>query len=503
MKQLLILFILIFLAQPLVASAYFYRVNSTDTSYTQGSGRDQYEQAKTGVGYNIEPLAAYGYVLGEQNPIVGEVTGLAKGAVRINWETAYIGRSQIEYSINSLNQQTPILFWQQGSQNYTLRNLQCGKLYQYRVATIDVAGVKNISEERQFQTLACQTNILENANFDIETSSGILELTSETSGRTVKRFDYNYQATLGIPEGAMPVHALLTIAEAKDSRPLAPSISTGQFSLYPKPISITASETINKEGVDTLSQPATIEISYAKTRMNNFSEQSLKLAYYNTKLKKWEAVATIVDSQNSIIRASISRLGDYRLLASTSGWVPKEIENDKAYKEYGTNSIYYIDEGIKHLVVDLSVLHSWNLKAGNLKTSSLLYRVPLGAEQRYRDGSIVRVGAATYYFIEKGGKRLIMNKEVFEDLGFVDDWAYPVMTSNIVDYPDLSAIIDSTTKPNNILVKYPNDTKVYLIEDGQKRWIVDSASFNRYHYRWDRIITIPVLEIYPDGEPII
>ena len=503
MKQLLILFILIFLAQPLTAGAYFYRNNSTDTSYTEGLGQDQYGQTKTGVGYNIESLAAYGYVNGEQNPVVGEVSGLTKNSVKINWQTAYLGRSLIEYGFNDFAQQTALLYWRQGLQNYTLQNLQCGRLYQYRLATYDVAETRNVSETFKFQTLACQTNILEDSIFDIETTTGLLELTAETSGRTVKRFDYNYQATLGIPEGAMPAHAILTIVENKNLYPLAPSISTGQFSLYQKPISITAFETINKENVNTLSQPATIEISYAKTRMNNFAEQSLKLAYYNVDQNKWEAVSTIVDSQNSIIRASISRLGDYRLLASTSGWVPKEIENDKAYKEYGTNSIYYIDEGIKHLVVDLSVLHSWNLKAGNLKTSSLLYRVPLGAEQRYRDGSIVRVGAATYYFIEKGGKRLIMNKEVFEDLGFVDDWAYPVMTSNIVDYPDLSAIIDSTTKPNNILVKYPNDTKVYLIEDGQKRWIVDSASFNRYHYRWDRIITIPVLEIYPDGEPII
>jgi len=503
MKQLLILFILIFLAQPLTASAYFYRLNSTDTSYVQGSGLDQYDQAKTGVGYNIEPLAAYGYVNGEQNPAVGEVSGLTKSSVKINWQTAYLGRSLIEYGLDSFDQQTALLYWRQGVQNYTLQNLQCGKLYQYRLATYDVAEARNVSEAHQFQTLACQLNILADAKFDLETQDGILELTNETSGRTIKRFDYNYQATIGIPENAMPAHAILNIREAKNETPVSPSISTGQFSLYQKPITISAVETISNNNIKALNLPATIEISYAKTRMNNFAEQSLKLAYYNAELNKWEAVPTIVDGQAGLIRAAITKMGDYRLLASTNGWVPEEIENNKAYKEYGTNQVYYISDNIKHQVSALSVLHSWSLKVGNLQTSSLLYRVPLGAEQKYRDGSLVRVGAATYYFIEDGGKRLIMNKEVFETLGFVDEWAYPVMPEDVVDYPDLSAIIDSTTKLNNVLVKYPNDNKVYLIEDGQKRWIIDSVSFNRNHYRWDRIITIPVLEIYPDGEPVI
>ncbi|MFH1667662.1 MAG: hypothetical protein ABH884_01390, partial [Candidatus Komeilibacteria bacterium] len=345
--------------------------------------------------------------------------------------------------------------------------------------------------------------ILEDANFDIETSNGILELTSETSGRTVKRFDYNYQATLGIPEGAMPAHAILTIAEAKNFFPLAPSISTGQFSLYEKSFIVSAKQMISNKDLEFMNKPATIEVGYAKTRMNSLADKSLKLAHYNTITNKWGVVATSVDSSTNIITAKITKMGNYRLLASTAGWVPEDIKDKQAYKEYGTDRVYYIEDGIKHLIANSQILHSWNIKTQSIPTSSILYRVPLGANQKYRDGSVLRIGAATYYFIEDGGKRLIMNKGVFDGLGLEDDWAYIAVPTDIDDYPQYEALIDTTTKPNNVLVKYPNDNKVYLIENGQKRWIIDSASFNRNHYRWDRIITIPILEIYPDGEPVI
>jgi len=498
MKKLFIVLILILLAQPITASAYFYRSGSDDTSYKQGSGKNQYGQSKTGFGYNIEPLAAYGYVLGEEKPVVNNPSSLTKSSVTINWETAYIGRSMIEYGLdNDLNLSTSLIYWQQGSQNYSLQNLQCGKLYSYRISTYDVAGNKNEGDIKQFQTLACQTNILQDATFDIETTNGVLELTPETSGRTSKRLDFNYQVTVGIPEAAMTAHGVFTVVESNDSRPYGPSISTGQFSLYTKPINLTVREAISNDEVTYLAKPATIEIKYASTRMSNFAENSLRLAHFDEDNNQWEAVATTV--ANNTITANISRLGSYRLLASVDGWIPTEIENNKAYKEYGTDRVYYIKDGIKHYMSDLSVLHSWNIKVGSVTTSSKLYRVPLGSEQKYRDGSILKVGAATYYFVEDGGKRLIMNKQVFDDLGFKDEWAYSVSTEDIASYADLDAIIDATTKPNNVLIKYKNSNKVYLIEGGKKRWITSENAFNDNNFRWDRIIEVPAWDIYPNG----
>jgi hypothetical protein len=498
-KKLLLLLIFILSAQPIMASAYFYRSGSDNTSYMQGSGKNQYGQNKTGFGYNIEPLAAYGYVVEEQYPSIGGTSGLSKNSVTINWTTTYIGRSIIEYGIGSINQETSLIYWKQGNQKHTLQNLQCGKLYQYKVATYDVAGNKNQGETKQFQTLACQTNILEDSIFDVETSNGILEMTVETSGMTSIRFDYSYEATIGIPEGAIQSHAIFTIDESLGREPYAPSISTGQFSLYERPITLSMRDAISNDSLQFISRPATIEIRYAKTRMSNFADSSLRLAYYNIENRQWESVPSIIDSQDNTIIAEVTKMGDYRLLASTEGWIPNEIVDAKAYKEYGTDRVYYINEGIKHFMSDLSVLHSWNIKTGTVETSSVLYRVPAGAEQKYRDGSILRVGAAAYYFIEDGGKRLIMNKDVFDDLGFMDEWAYSVDTVDITSYVNLDAIMDATTKPNNVLIKYANSNKVYMIEDGKKRWIASEEVFNDNNFRWDRIISVPAWDIYPNG----
>ena len=500
MKKLFIVLIFILLAQPLTVSAYFYRAGSDDTSYKQGSGKNQYGQSQTGFGYNIEPLAAYGYVLGEAGPVIGTATNLSKSSVTINWSTSYIGRSLIEYGIDgSARQQSSLIYWQQGNQSYSLQNLQCGKLYSYQVFTYDVAGNKNEGDAKQFQTLACQTNILQDAIFDIETTNGVLELTSERSGRTSKRLDYNYQATVGLPTGALPVHSTFNIIESTSRFPSAPSISTGQFSLYDNPITLYVREVITNNQLEFLSKPATIEIRYAKTRMNNYADESLRLAYYDETNNQWQSVPTTAGSQSNTIVADITKLGDYRLLASTEGWIPDEIQNEKVYKEYGTDRVYYIKDGIKHFMSDLSVLHSWNIKVGSVSTSSVLYRMPLGSEQKYRDGSILRVGAATYYFVEDGGKRLIMNKQVFDGLGFKDKWAYSVTPADIASYTDLDAIIDAATKPNNVLVKYANSNKVYLIKDGKKRWIASEQVFNDNHFRWDRIIDVPAWDIYPNG----
>lgn len=55
---------------------------------------------------------------------------------------------------------------------------------------------------------------------------------------------------------------------------------------------------------------------------------------------------------------------------------------------------------------------------------------------------------------------------------------------------------------NNILIQYPNDSKVYLLKDGKKHWIKDEQTFNSLNYKWSDIIHIPASQIYPDGEVI-
>lgn len=52
---------------------------------------------------------------------------------------------------------------------------------------------------------------------------------------------------------------------------------------------------------------------------------------------------------------------------------------------------------------------------------------------------------------------------------------------------------------NGTLVTYAGDPKVYVIENGMKRWIQSAQDFNGLGYQWGNIVTVPGTESYPDG----
>ena len=58
-------------------------------------------------------------------------------------------------------------------------------------------------------------------------------------------------------------------------------------------------------------------------------------------------------------------------------------------------------------------------------------------------------------------------------------------------------------RPDGSLIKYPDSSTVYLIENGGKRPIKSEAIYEALGYgKWGEVIEIPVDEIYPDGEMI-
>ncbi len=499
MKKYFIAILAIVVFWPSASLAYFYRDNSSDTSFTSGSGKDAYGQTKAGVGYNLKPLADYGYVDGEQYPEVGEVNGLEKSAATLNWRTNFISRTEINYGTTPAMGKTVAVSWQQGEQKYTLKNLQCGTKYYYQITTWDAAGNSFASPAQELLTLSCQVNLLSDEGFDSETLTGKLELTPELSGKTVLSVGYGHKYEIGFSEGAVSKHATFSIVEATKNYPQQPSIASGLFALYEQPALLTMTEMVSGEAIGNLQQSATLQISYVRTRLNGFDPKSLKIAYYDTASGRWLVLPSEIDETNQLVRANIWRLGYYRVVASPLGWISQDLADNKLYREQGTGDLYFVDQGIKHLVTDPACLYSWNLKPEQAESTDSLYRLPQGENLNYRDGSLLQIGAATFYYLEQGGKRLVMNKQIFDEIGWQTSWAYPATKEILAGYFDLAAITDSTTKPDNVLIKYENNPKVYLIEDGKKRWIVNEQAFLANHFRWDRIITVPIYEVYPDG----
>ena len=96
------------------------------------------------------------------------------------------------------------------------------------------------------------------------------------------------------------------------------------------------------------------------------------------------------------------------------------------------------------------------------------------------------------YLLENGGKRWIISEEVFNQKGY--KWN-DIQTIDIsISYPDGKDIV--------YLFKYPSSPKVYLLENNQKRWIINEYTFNQKNYDWNDIQTIDESIIYLNGKDI-
>lgn len=58
--------------------------------------------------------------------------------------------------------------------------------------------------------------------------------------------------------------------------------------------------------------------------------------------------------------------------------------------------------------------------------------------------------------------------------------------------------------PNGTLIKTTFSPKVYLLENGKKRWIKDEESFQRLKFNWDQVVDVSRGEMacYPVGKVI-
>ena len=115
-------------------------------------------------------------------------------------------------------------------------------------------------------------------------------------------------------------------------------------------------------------------------------------------------------------------------------------------------------------------------------------------------GTLVKYASSgKVYMLENGKKRWIKTAEIFNSSGY--DWKKIVIVPDSEKYDD-GADKDSAagSRAEGSLVKYGSSGKVYVLENGKKRWIPDAVTFVKLGYGWGKITTISDSESYPDGE---
>lgn len=119
----------------------------------------------------------------------------------------------------------------------------------------------------------------------------------------------------------------------------------------------------------------------------------------------------------------------------------------------------------------------------------------------YSSGSLLRASNSDkVYLLDNGKKRWIPTGEIFAANGYAWASVKVVDSSVLTQYSEGSNVEISTAIGEGSLIKYTSDNKVYVLESGKKRWIPDAATFGKLGYSWNKIVTVSNSQSYPDGD---
>lgn len=134
-------------------------------------------------------------------------------------------------------------------------------------------------------------------------------------------------------------------------------------------------------------------------------------------------------------------------------------------------------------------------------------RVPQLCSDIPANQSLARIeGQGTTYWIQNGIKYYITNPTVFSDMLGIPGWGHICdFTAETLDsFISGADFIGISSTSDDLLIKLINDSKVYLIEGGQRRWITSETAFNNLGLDWGDIITVSqnIIDMFPEGDNI-
>ncbi len=125
----------------------------------------------------------------------------------------------------------------------------------------------------------------------------------------------------------------------------------------------------------------------------------------------------------------------------------------------------------------------------------------LTANSAYPTGALLQnKKTGGVYWVEEGTKAPIWDKS-FLQTKFKRKNIIPVSEEELNEYTTASPVLFE----NGELLKSPNSTAVYLIDQGKKRVFTSGEAFEELGYKWENVITTSskVLYLYPEGDPIV
>lgn len=170
------------------------------------------------------------------------------------------------------------------------------------------------------------------------------------------------------------------------------------------------------------------------------------------------------------------------------------------YQVAGSSKIFLVRDGLRREYESLQHFQNTGLTYAKLVPANSLYLTlfPTRAFLKYPDGSLLQeIGQNTIYYLEGGKKRALdISAEQFTKLGFAWSSVIQIDSLDIKMYEDGLAI---KFGPEGKLIQ-DSQGRVYLIENGKKRWVVSGTLFAHLGYSWSKVTKDAQAENYLNGE---
>jgi hypothetical protein len=184
------------------------------------------------------------------------------------------------------------------------------------------------------------------------------------------------------------------------------------------------------------------------------------------------------------------KYANFSLLRSPSGKIylivgleKKEIESDEVFKKIGYN---------KDEVIDVTDEELSYYEDGRKITMASLY--PQGALLQDKNTGGV-------FYVEDGIKYPIWSKEI---LAINYNKKYQIIKVSAQELDKYITAANGLKLRDGVLIKTKEDPKVYVISNGERRWIANESTFNQLGYAWKDIYTVSdkVFSLHPQGDNI-
>lgn len=257
--------------------------------------------------------------------------------------------------------------------------------------------------------------------------------------------------------------------------------------------------------------------------------------------------------------------GNYNFWLIWNRWFAKIYPDGSLLRQEGQGGVWLISNGQRRPFWSKTALISRYDETKIIDVSrNDLQRYLIGYPIKYPNYSLLKSPASNVYLIVNNEKKLIASDEIFRMIGYnpeevievtneelayynegrtitlnslypqgallqnnttggvyyVEDgikypiWSKEIMTANYKDYHLTQVSEDELNKyitaanglkfNDGTLIKTATDSKVYVISNGQRRWIVNEQTFNQLSYKWPDIYTVSdkITSLHPLGQEI-